>query len=167
MHEKEEIKQHMTRADMILIGICLLMSAALAVWFFLGKKDGRTLRISWEGVEIKSLSEEGKEHVDAAFEQGGTRYCLLLYTEGGVFTRWYEEKPDQETERIKTWGKSYNLVTISGGRVWMEEADCRDQLCVHHIPISTGGESIICLPNRLVVEIVDETDEERLDGMVK
>ena len=46
-----------------------------------------------------------------------------------------------------------NIVSIKGGKVIMVEASCTNQVCVHHSAISAGGESIICLPNRVVVRI--------------
>lgn len=152
-----------------MIVVCLIGAAALALWFGFGKREARTLRISWEGAAMERLAlpiqRKGKANV--VLEQDGILYCLMLYTEGGIFFRWYEERPDQEIERINTWEKSYNLLAISGDRVWMEAADCRDQVCVHHVPVSTGGESIICLPHRLVVEILDDADGEIFDGMVQ
>ena len=47
----------------------------------------------------------------------------------------------------------YNVVTISGGEVSVTEASCKNQVCVKHGAISAAGESIVCLPNRLVVRI--------------
>ena len=47
----------------------------------------------------------------------------------------------------------YNLVEISGGQVTVTEASCKNQVCVKHSSISRSGESIVCLPNRLVVRI--------------
>lgn len=47
----------------------------------------------------------------------------------------------------------YNVVEISGGSVRVSEASCKNQVCVHHSSISRPGESIVCLPNRLVVRI--------------
>ena len=38
-----------------------------------------------------------------------------------------------------------NRLVISGGSAVMEWADCPDQICVDHRPVSSGGESIICL----------------------
>ena len=35
----------------------------------------------------------------------------------------------------------------------MKSSDCRNQVCVNHAPISRSGESIICLPHKLVVRI--------------
>lgn len=47
----------------------------------------------------------------------------------------------------------YNIVEIKNGMVSVIEASCRNQICVKHSPISRSGESIVCLPNRLVVRI--------------
>ena len=45
------------------------------------------------------------------------------------------------------------------GQVWITEADCRDQICVEHRPVSKAGETVVCLPNELVIKIVaSETD---------
>ena len=46
-----------------------------------------------------------------------------------------------------------NTVSISGGKVVMSESTCKNQVCVRHGAISAAGESIICLPNRVVVRI--------------
>lgn len=46
-----------------------------------------------------------------------------------------------------------NRLAIKNGVVEMEWADCPDQICVHHTEISRNGESIICLPNEVVVTI--------------
>ena len=47
-----------------------------------------------------------------------------------------------------------NRLVISGESAVMEWADCPDQICVNHRPVSSGGESIICLPNKVVVSVV-------------
>ncbi len=48
-------------------------------------------------------------------------------------------------------GESY--LEISGGRVRMIDSACPDKLCVKTGWISRPGESIVCLPNRVVIEI--------------
>ena len=50
-------------------------------------------------------------------------------------------------------GDEYNIVEIAGGVVSVTEASCKNQVCVRHGEISKAGESIVCLPNRLVVRI--------------
>ncbi len=46
-----------------------------------------------------------------------------------------------------------NVCEISNGHVSMIEADCADKRCVRMKKISFEGESIICLPNRIVLKI--------------
>ena len=46
-----------------------------------------------------------------------------------------------------------NVVEVSGGRVRVTEADCPDKLCVRQGWISREGESIVCLPHKLVVTV--------------
>lgn len=58
-----------------------------------------------------------------------------------------------------------NRLTIVNGTVKIEWASCPDQVCVHHREISRNGESIICLPNQVVVSIVDG-EEPELDAVV-
>ena len=53
----------------------------------------------------------------------------------------------------------YNVVNISGSKVSVTEASCKNQVCVKHGAISRPGESIVCLPNRLVVRIDNGSEE--------
>ena len=67
----------------------------------------------------------------------------------------YQQLPlseDAEVE-IKGYGGGENHLIIKGGLVHMESASCPDGICVRHRSISKDGESIICLPNRVVVTI--------------
>lgn len=65
-----------------------------------------------------------------------------------------------------------NTLIIKEGRIDMISADCPDQVCVNHAPISKEGETIICLPNKVVVTIEPLTEKEKpgrgdLDAVVK
>lgn len=52
---------------------------------------------------------------------------------------------------------STNRCGIAQGRAIMIWADCPDQVCVRSRAIETAGETIICMPNRVVLEVaVDE-----------
>ena len=59
----------------------------------------------------------------------------------------------QETEA----GTITNLLIIENGQCRMEQASCHNQICVNHSPIDSRGEVIVCLPNRVVVEIVGDS----------
>ena len=49
--------------------------------------------------------------------------------------------------------QGYNLFQIENGAATIVEADCMDQICVKHAAINKKGESIVCLPHTLVIEI--------------
>lgn len=53
----------------------------------------------------------------------------------------------------KTVDTGTNTVVIKDGIVYMESASCKNQICVSTGKISKKGESIVCLPNKVVVEI--------------
>lgn len=61
-----------------------------------------------------------------------------------------------------------NVCEIKDKKVSMISADCPDQLCIHQRPIQLQGETIVCLPNKVVLEIMGtkQTDQEALDGVV-
>lgn len=52
-----------------------------------------------------------------------------------------------------------NLLVIRGGMADITEADCQDKLCVRQAAISRTGESLVCLPNRIVVVIEGDTQD--------
>lgn len=51
-----------------------------------------------------------------------------------------------------------NKFTIEQGTVSMVSSDCHGQDCIHQGSISQTGESIICLPNKVVLEITGGDD---------
>ena len=46
-----------------------------------------------------------------------------------------------------------NILVINEGKAYISQADCPDKICVNHHPISKAGETIVCLPAKLVIEI--------------
>lgn len=63
-----------------------------------------------------------------------------------------------------------NICRIQDGQVTMIQADCPDHLCLRQGPIDSKGETIVCLPNRVVLEISagEAGDrEQELDSIVK
>lgn len=58
-----------------------------------------------------------------------------------------------------------NTVVIEDGTVYMKDADCPDKLCEKTGKISKNGETIVCLPHRVVVEI--QGGEGNVDSLVR
>lgn len=58
-----------------------------------------------------------------------------------------------------------NTLVIEDGCAYMSESSCKDHLCEKMGRISNVGETIICLPNEVFVEIV--SDKEGYDAVVQ
>ena len=58
-----------------------------------------------------------------------------------------------------------NTIVIENGTVYMKDADCPDKLCEKTGKISKNGETIVCLPHRVVVEI--QGGEGNVDSLVR
>ena len=74
---------------------------------------------------------------------------IVKVTVDGELFGTYSLKEEQEIEINDT-----NRLIIEDGQVDMIEADCPDQICVSHKSISKNGETIVCLPNKVIVEVV-------------
>ena len=73
-----------------------------------------------------------------------------------------------ETLTIEGYQGGSNIVTIENGGVTMTDADCPDKLCVKTGRISKTGETIVCLPHRVVVEIIGAAaDDSGVDSIVR
>ena len=44
---------------------------------------------------------------------------------------------------------------VQDGEIYMESAECPDQICVEHGPLRPGGTPIVCLPNRLSIQWIE------------
>ena len=88
-----------------------------------------------------------------------TLALLLFRTEGDSVTVTVDGKLwgefsllEDRVVEIKN-GDDYNQLIIRDGKAYVEYASCPDGICAAHRPVSFGGESIICLPNKVVIEV--------------
>ena len=72
----------------------------------------------------------------------------------------------ETTIEVNGYQGGVNKVVINDGKVSMTEADCPDELCVKTGKISRVGETIVCLPHRVVVEIKGSQDDDFIDSVV-
>ena len=73
----------------------------------------------------------------------------------------YSLKKDQE---ILIESNGENVLIIEDGTARIEQADCPDKICVKTGKIQYKGETIVCLPHKVVVEIV-KGDESNIDAV--
>ncbi|MDE6389191.1 MAG: NusG domain II-containing protein [Lachnospiraceae bacterium] len=142
-NKQQSVIRSMTRADIILIAGCLFVVVFLSIFFIVCRRAGSMITISYDGIELYRMS------LEELSLDNQTQYYLIKYEDEGrdIHIMHYEQYPELPVEQ------SYNLFAVTGRNVTMEAANCRDQICVRHIPIKNDRESIICLPNKLVIEI--------------
>jgi hypothetical protein len=80
-------------------------------------------------------------------DEGG---YLRIMKEGKVYGT-YELSRDREIMI-----DSGNTCQIRDGVVRMIHADCPDQICVHTAGITVSGGTIVCLPNKVVLEVISK-----------
>ncbi len=68
--------------------------------------------------------------------------------------------------RIEQEDGHYNLLCIKGGKAYMQSADCPDQICVNHRPVNHVGETIVCLPNELVIKVISSETAPEIDMVI-
>ncbi|MCC8066825.1 MAG: NusG domain II-containing protein [Clostridiales bacterium] len=91
------------------------------------------------------------------FQEDGA--SVVVQVDGEVYGT-YSLSKDQ-TIRIN----DTNVLVISDGEAYMSEANCPDGLCISQGHISAEGTMIVCLPNRVVVQIVDTDDDKEESGV--
>lgn len=121
--------------DRVLIVVAVVACVAAGAWFLLGKAPGAT------GGDASDLL--------VVCQTTGGFYRVDPLASDTEYTVTSDAGPEQGT----------NTIRIADGTVDVISADCSNQICVEHDPISQPGEQIVCLPHGLVVEVVaDEAD---------
>lgn len=77
---------------------------------------------------------------------------IRITVDGAVYGTYSLEK-DQVIE-VKE-NDFYNRIRIQDGAAYMEEANCPDGYCEEQGKISGRTQTIVCLPHKLVVEVLD------------
>lgn len=99
------------------------------------------------------------------FHFGGNRRegCEAVILQDGIEHGRYSLAED-DIITVRGENGSYNLILISKGSVQVSDADCPDKLCIRQRSISRNGESIICLPHKLVITI-ESPEESDMDAV--
>ena len=85
---------------------------------------------------------------------GGDETTVVITVDGAVYGRY---SLDEDRTVILDDGDDHNTVVIRDRTVQMAEANCRGGDCKRQGVIRKNGQSIICLPHRIVVRITGGT----------
>ena len=92
-----------------------------------------------------------------------TEAVAVVTVDGKEYGRYPLEK--NHTETIHLSDGSYNTFEVKDGYVSMTDASCPDQICVNHNRISKKNETIVCLPDKVVIT-VENGEEAEIDVLV-
>lgn len=96
--------------------------------------------------------------------QGQTGARVRIMIDGEEYGT-YSLMEDTIIEVVNEFG--YNRVVLEQGKAAMVQADCPDQYCVEHSAISKTNETIVCLPHRLVVEVLASGEDSGIDSIAQ
>jgi len=137
------MKKYIRKADIILF--IVLIAAGLAA--------SAALAVSHTGGDTVVIESGGRLYASYPLSEDRTVIVPAPAEDASALNVPDDSRPASEQY------SSYNTVEISEGMVSVSEASCKNQVCVHHSAISRSGESIVCLPNRLIVRIEGGSDK--------
>lgn len=83
----------------------------------------------------------------------------------GKLIKKFDLNPDEaQNYRYIDDDGDYNLIEVKNQQIRIKEDNCGDQICVKRGWIKKSGETIVCLPHKLVIEIKNNTESN--DGEV-
>ena len=71
----------------------------------------------------------------------------------------------QDGQVVGTYSLQQPRTLIADCKVRVSEASCPDQVCVRTGPTDQTASPIACLPNRLVIQVIDNGTSSQLDGV--
>jgi hypothetical protein len=104
------------------------------------------------GVFVAALLAQGGVMLFGALRKGQTAHI----TDGDGVLREMPLSTDGRVEITTALGS--NTVEVADGQIRVVESTCANQDCVHQGAISSPGQTIVCLPNRLVIRVEGSND---------
>ena len=98
------------------------------------------------------------------FATGSKGAQAELRISGKVIKTFNLNKNQTWTYRDKA--SDYNKIQVKNGEIAVVEANCKDQIDVQRGYISKTGETIVCLPHNLVIEVMSGQKDEQVDYKV-
>ena len=86
----------------------------------------------------------------------GSGDTVNVTVDGELYGVYALSEPRVEEIRTEEDGSRLNRLVIRDGKAYVESASCPDGICAAHRPVFRRGESIVCLPHRVVITVVTE-----------
>lgn len=97
------------------------------------------------------------------FFSGNNEKIVIIKVDGKEYER-VKIKWDMKPKEIAVETNfGYNLIEVDSQGARVLDASCKDKLDVKQRKIKNPGEIIVCLPNKLTIEVVGERDDIEID----
>ena len=84
----------------------------------------------------------------------------------GVDSDIYELNKDISVDIVTGENDEFiNTLVIADGKAYIVNANCPDKICEGHRPVSYTGETIVCLPHKVTIEITAAKTDIELDAV--
>ena len=144
------MKKYIKKADIILFVVLVVLGIACTVGLAVTRTSGSTVVIERNGELYATYSLNENRTIEISADATGSD----SNSSNSTVSPQSNSLPDSVSSSDSDTQKEVcNTVVIKDGTVYMESASCHNQVCVKHSAISLTGESIICLPNKIIVRI--------------
>lgn len=137
---KQSPKLRLCRWDGLVAAVVFLLAviSAVSVWGGEKQTDDLTVVVSVDGEEVERFALTGMPESGGVYSHGG--YTLKLGIDYPIY-------PDRPCVRVV-------------------ESNCPTQDCVHTGNISRAGQSIVCLPARIIIQLEGGSTDSDVDIVV-
>lgn len=134
--------------------VLVAVAAALVLWFGYGVRG--VPGVSDTGAAGGEAAEQGAGLSGAGDQAAGEAlYAVVQNTEG---YRAVLPLDDDASVAVES-DRGTNVIEVADGRVRCAESDCSNQICVDTGWVSQVGQTIVCLPHELTVQVVADPDD--------
>ncbi|MBQ1231614.1 MAG: NusG domain II-containing protein [Clostridia bacterium] len=91
-----------------------------------------------------------------SFSMKEGKYALVTVDGEQVYKHSLNEDDETVILGANSSSGEQNVLVIKDGKAFVKSANCPDKICVSHRKISKTGETIVCLPHKVVVSVVEE-----------
>lgn len=83
---------------------------------------------------------------------------LIVNVNGEIVERQKLNSEFGEKEFVVESEFGKNVIVVEDNSVYIKDSDCKDKTCIKMGKISKVGQSLVCLPNRLIITIEGNSD---------
>ena len=98
-----------------------------------------------------------------SFSMKEGKYALVTVDGEQVYKHSLNEDDETVILGANSSSGEQNVLVIKDGKAFVKSANCPDKICVSHRKISKTGETIVCLPNKVVISI-EKSSSDGLDA---